>query len=150
VISALLVAVSEEQMRSNLRQDLPLMILGSIIAAIGMAAVVVHLARWQSGVTADVRGIAPDRPHEDSVKSTRDSGRTIQNNRGVGWRKSAGRRKLRGGMEASVDPRPGIQTWVHGYWFRFLTTFQPPEDPPSSVPAEVLTSTAPKVSFTSR
>jgi sigma-B regulation protein RsbU (phosphoserine phosphatase) len=49
VISALLVAVSEEQLRSNLRQDLPLMILGSIIAAIGMAAVVVHLARWQSG-----------------------------------------------------------------------------------------------------
>ncbi len=49
MISALLVAVSEEQLRSNLRQDLPLMILGSIIAAIGMAAVVVHLARWQSG-----------------------------------------------------------------------------------------------------
>jgi sigma-B regulation protein RsbU (phosphoserine phosphatase) len=49
VINALLVAVSEEQLRSNLRQDLPLLILGSIIAAIGLAAVVVQLSRWQSG-----------------------------------------------------------------------------------------------------
>jgi sigma-B regulation protein RsbU (phosphoserine phosphatase) len=49
VINALLVAVSEEQLRSNLRQDLPLVILGSIIAAIGVAAVVVQLSRWQSG-----------------------------------------------------------------------------------------------------
>ena len=35
MINALLVAVSEEQLRSNLRKDLPLVILGSIIAAIG-------------------------------------------------------------------------------------------------------------------
>ena len=48
MINALLVAVSEEQLRSNLRGDLPLVILGSIIAAIGLAAVVVHLYRWQS------------------------------------------------------------------------------------------------------
>ena len=49
MINALLLAVSEEQLRSNLRGDLPLVILGSIIAAIGLAAVVVHLSRWQSG-----------------------------------------------------------------------------------------------------
>jgi phosphoserine phosphatase RsbU/P len=49
VINAVLLAVSEEQLRSNLREDLPLVILGSIIAAIGVAAVVVHLSRWQSG-----------------------------------------------------------------------------------------------------
>ncbi len=49
MINALLVAVSEEQLRSNLREDLPLVILGSIIAAIGVAAVVVQLSRWQSG-----------------------------------------------------------------------------------------------------
>ena len=49
MINALLVAVSEEQLRSNLRQDLPLLILGSIIAAIGVAAVVVQLSRWRSG-----------------------------------------------------------------------------------------------------
>jgi sigma-B regulation protein RsbU (phosphoserine phosphatase) len=49
VINALLVAVSEEHLRSNLRGDLPLVILGSIIAAIGVAAVVVHLSRWQTG-----------------------------------------------------------------------------------------------------
>jgi len=48
VINALLVAVSEEQLRSNLRGDLPLVILGSIIAAIGVAALVVHLSRWRS------------------------------------------------------------------------------------------------------
>jgi hypothetical protein len=48
VINALLVAVSEEQLRSYLRGDLPLVILGSIIAAIGMAAVVLHLSRWRS------------------------------------------------------------------------------------------------------
>ena len=49
MINALLLAVSEEQLRSSLRRDLPLVILGSIIAAIGMAAVVVYLARRQSG-----------------------------------------------------------------------------------------------------
>ena len=49
MINALLVAVSEEQLRSNLRADLPLVILGSVIAAIGVAAVVVQLSRWQSG-----------------------------------------------------------------------------------------------------
>ena len=49
MIEALLVAVSEEQLRSNLRQDLPLLILGSIIAAIGVGAVVVHLFRRRSG-----------------------------------------------------------------------------------------------------
>jgi phosphoserine phosphatase RsbU/P len=49
VINALLVAVSEEQLRSNLRQDLPLLILGSIIAALRVAAVVVQLSRWRSG-----------------------------------------------------------------------------------------------------
>ena len=48
MINAFLVAVSEEQLLSNLRGDLPLVILGSIIAAIGLAAVVVHLYRWQS------------------------------------------------------------------------------------------------------
>jgi phosphoserine phosphatase RsbU/P len=47
-INTLLLAVSEEQLRSNLRADLPLVILGSIIAAIGVAAIVVRLARWQS------------------------------------------------------------------------------------------------------
>jgi phosphoserine phosphatase RsbU/P len=49
VINALLVAVSAEQLRSNLRGDLPIVILGSVIAAIGVAAVVLYLARWQSG-----------------------------------------------------------------------------------------------------
>lgn len=49
MISVLLVAVSEEQLRSNLRHDLPPMILGSILAAIGLAAMVVYLARRQSG-----------------------------------------------------------------------------------------------------
>jgi sigma-B regulation protein RsbU (phosphoserine phosphatase) len=49
VINALLVAVSEEQLRANLRGDLPLVILGSIIAAIGVAALVVQLSRWRSG-----------------------------------------------------------------------------------------------------
>ena len=49
MIKALLIAVSEEQLRSNLRGDLPLVILGSIIAAIGVAAVVVQVARRQSG-----------------------------------------------------------------------------------------------------
>lgn len=52
MINALLVAVSEEQLRSHLRQDLPLLILGSIIAAIGVAAVVVQLSRWRSGERA--------------------------------------------------------------------------------------------------
>jgi sigma-B regulation protein RsbU (phosphoserine phosphatase) len=48
VIYALLVAVSEGQLRTNLRDDLPLVILGSIIAAIGVAALVVQLFRWRS------------------------------------------------------------------------------------------------------
>jgi sigma-B regulation protein RsbU (phosphoserine phosphatase) len=48
LINALLVAASEGQLRSNLRGDLPLVILGSIIAAIGVAALVVHLSRWRS------------------------------------------------------------------------------------------------------
>jgi hypothetical protein len=48
VINALLVAVSEEQLRSNLRGDLPLVILGSITAAIGVAALVVHVPRWRA------------------------------------------------------------------------------------------------------
>jgi|SRR6516165_1896397 len=48
VIGVLLVAVSEEQLRSNLRGDLLLLVLGSIIAAIGIAAVVVQLSRWES------------------------------------------------------------------------------------------------------
>src|SRR6516164_8633098 len=48
VIGVLLVAVSEEQLRSNLRGDLLLLVLGSIIAAIGVAAVVVQLSRWRS------------------------------------------------------------------------------------------------------
>ena len=48
MINAPLVAVSEEQLRSSLRGDLPLVILGSIIAAIGVAALVVHLSRWRS------------------------------------------------------------------------------------------------------
>jgi phosphoserine phosphatase RsbU/P len=49
VINSLLIAVSEGQLRSSLRGDLPLVILGSIIAAIGVAAVVVQLSRWRSG-----------------------------------------------------------------------------------------------------
>ena len=48
MINAFLVAVSAEQLRSSLRADLLLVILGSIIAAIGVAAVVVQLSRWQS------------------------------------------------------------------------------------------------------
>jgi len=48
VINELLIAVSEEQLRSNLREDLPLVILGSIIAAIGVAAGVLHMSRWDS------------------------------------------------------------------------------------------------------
>lgn len=48
MINALLVAVSAEQLKSSLRGDLLLVILGSIIAAIGVAAVVVQLSRWQS------------------------------------------------------------------------------------------------------
>ena len=48
MINALLVVVSEDQLRSNLRQDLPLVILGSIIATIGVAAVVAQLSLGQS------------------------------------------------------------------------------------------------------
>jgi sigma-B regulation protein RsbU (phosphoserine phosphatase) len=48
MINALLAGVSEGFLRTHLREDLPLVILGSIIAALGLAAVVVQLARWQS------------------------------------------------------------------------------------------------------
>jgi sigma-B regulation protein RsbU (phosphoserine phosphatase) len=48
VINTLLAGVSEEWQPSNLREDLPLVILGSIIAALGSAAIVVQLARCQS------------------------------------------------------------------------------------------------------
>ena len=48
VINALLAVMSEQHSRSNLRGDLLLVILGSIIAAIGVAAVVVQLSRWRS------------------------------------------------------------------------------------------------------
>ena len=48
MINALLAVVSEEQSSSNLRGDLLLVILGSIIASIGVAAVVVQLSRWRS------------------------------------------------------------------------------------------------------
>jgi phosphoserine phosphatase RsbU/P len=48
MMHALLAAIPEEQLRSNLREDLPLVILGSVIAAIGFAAIVVQLSRWRS------------------------------------------------------------------------------------------------------
>jgi len=48
MITAFLIAVSEAQLQSNLRGDLLLVILGSIIAAIGVAAVVVQISRWRS------------------------------------------------------------------------------------------------------
>ena len=48
VSNALFVAISDQQLRSNLRDDLPLLILGFIIAAIGTAALAVHLSRWHS------------------------------------------------------------------------------------------------------
>jgi sigma-B regulation protein RsbU (phosphoserine phosphatase) len=48
MIDAVLVEVSEGWQRSNPREDLPLVILGSIIAVLGLAAIVVQLARWQS------------------------------------------------------------------------------------------------------
>ena len=48
MITAFLIAVSEAQLQSNLRGDLLLVILGSIIAAIGAAAVVVQIFRWRS------------------------------------------------------------------------------------------------------
>jgi sigma-B regulation protein RsbU (phosphoserine phosphatase) len=48
LMNPLLAAISEERLRSNLREDLPLVILGSIIAAIGLAAIVVQLSRWRS------------------------------------------------------------------------------------------------------
>jgi len=48
MITAFLIAVSEAQWQSNLRGDLLLVILGSIIAAIGVTAVVVQLSRWRS------------------------------------------------------------------------------------------------------
>ena len=41
-------AILEDELRSNLREDLLLVILGSIIAAVGFAAVVVKLSRWRS------------------------------------------------------------------------------------------------------
>jgi hypothetical protein len=48
VIDALIASVAEEQWQSNLRHDLPLVVLGSIIAAIGLAAVLVQLFQWKS------------------------------------------------------------------------------------------------------
>jgi phosphoserine phosphatase RsbU/P len=48
MIKALLIGLSEGWQQSDLRKDLPLVILGSIIAAFGAAAIVVHLARRQS------------------------------------------------------------------------------------------------------
>lgn len=48
VSNALFFVVSEQQLRSNLREDLPPLILGSIIAAIGAAALAVQLSRWHS------------------------------------------------------------------------------------------------------
>ena len=48
MINTLLAGVSEGWQPSKLREDLPLVILGSIIAALGLAAIVVQLARWQS------------------------------------------------------------------------------------------------------
>jgi len=48
VINALLLTVLQDELRSNLREDLLLVIVGSIIAVIGFAAVVVKLSRWQS------------------------------------------------------------------------------------------------------
>jgi sigma-B regulation protein RsbU (phosphoserine phosphatase) len=81
VINALLVAVSEEQLRSNLRRDLPLVILGSIIAAIGVAAVVVLRSRWRSrervllwfGLFAEPYGLRCSRtqPHSRSPSVNR-------------------------------------------------------------------------------
>lgn len=44
----LLLAISEEQIRPRLHQDLPLLILGSIITAIGLSAIIVSLVRWRS------------------------------------------------------------------------------------------------------
>jgi len=49
VIDALIASVAEEQWQSSLRHDLPLVVLGSIIAAIGLAAVLLQLFRWKSG-----------------------------------------------------------------------------------------------------
>jgi phosphoserine phosphatase RsbU/P len=48
VIDALIASVAEVQWQSNLRHDLPLVVLGSIIAAIGLAAVLVQVFRWKS------------------------------------------------------------------------------------------------------
>ena len=48
MINALLLTVLQDELRSNLREDLLLVIVGSIIAVIGFAAVVVKLSRWQS------------------------------------------------------------------------------------------------------
>jgi sigma-B regulation protein RsbU (phosphoserine phosphatase) len=48
VINALLLAISTDQLRSSLRADLPIIILGSTIAAIGLAALLVHLSRRRS------------------------------------------------------------------------------------------------------
>ena len=48
MINTLLAGVSEGWQPSKLREDLPLVILGSIIAALGFAAIVVQLARWRS------------------------------------------------------------------------------------------------------
>jgi len=48
MIYPVLMPMSEEQLRSHLRHDLPLVILGSIIAAFGVAALVVYLSRRRS------------------------------------------------------------------------------------------------------
>jgi sigma-B regulation protein RsbU (phosphoserine phosphatase) len=48
VIQPLLSAVSEDQITLRLRGDLPLVILGSISAAVGLAAIVVTAFRWRS------------------------------------------------------------------------------------------------------
>lgn len=48
MIDALIASVAEEQWQSSLRHDLPLVVLGSIIAAIGLAAFLLQLFRWKS------------------------------------------------------------------------------------------------------
>jgi phosphoserine phosphatase RsbU/P len=47
-MDTLFLAPSQEQITSRLHEDLPLAILGAIIAAIGLAAVIVRIFRWRS------------------------------------------------------------------------------------------------------
>jgi hypothetical protein len=47
-MDTLFLARSEEQIISRLHEDLPLAILGAIIAAIGLAAIIVRMFRWGS------------------------------------------------------------------------------------------------------